>query len=78
MNARLILLSTLGITAATLACGKSPEDAPRATDGGTTKPIAVQTLEVRATSESGALEIPAAIESSRPPPDPKAGAKRDG
>lgn len=65
MNARLILLSTLGITAATLACGKSPEEAPRATNDGTAKPIAVRTLEVRATSEGGAIEIPAAIESTR-------------
>ncbi len=65
MKARLILLSTLGITAATLACGKSPGDGPRATGAETAKPIAVQSLEVRATSETGALEIPAAIESTR-------------
>jgi len=65
MNARLILLSTLGITAATLACGKSPGDDPRETAAETAKPIAVQSLEVRETSETGALEIPAAIESTR-------------
>lgn len=65
MNARLILLSTLGITACALACAEAPSARDQAAAKETGRPIAVQTAEVRATSESGALEIPAAIESSR-------------
>ena len=65
MNARLILLSTLGITTATLACGKPPAARGQASGAETASPIAVQSAEVRATSEGAALEIPAAIESTR-------------
>jgi RND family efflux transporter MFP subunit len=47
------------------ACGKAPEATPQATGGNVGGPISVQVVEVSASSESGFIEIPATIESSR-------------
>ncbi|MEO8500291.1 MAG: efflux RND transporter periplasmic adaptor subunit [Vicinamibacteria bacterium] len=64
MTRRFIFLSALAASGVAIACGGGP---PRASvqgeAGGSAAPIAVQTAEVRATSESGGIEIPATIES---------------
>lgn len=65
MNLRPLLLHALGITVAVSACVRAPEASSQTTGGETAPAILVQTVEVRATGESGALEIPATIESSR-------------
>ncbi len=65
MNLRTTLLSALGIALVTGACGKTPEASNRAAAGESGPPIQVTAVEVRSTSESGGVEIPAAIESSR-------------
>ena len=65
MNLRITLLSALGISLAAGACGTTPRTSNQATAGETGAPIEITAVDVRATSESGGLEIPAAIESSR-------------
>jgi len=66
MNLRLVFMSAAGIIAAAgAACGRTPEASSRSAALDSASPIAVQTAEVRATSESGGFEIPAGIESSR-------------
>ena len=65
MNLRITLLSALGISLAAGACGKTPETSDQAKAGETGAPVEITAIDVRATSESGGIEIPAAIESSR-------------
>lgn len=65
MNLRITLLSALGVFFAAGACGRTPESSNRPTTGESGTPIAITAVDVRATSESGGTEIPAAIESSR-------------
>jgi RND family efflux transporter MFP subunit len=65
MNLRTTLLSAVGIALVTGACGKTPEASDKTAAGESGAPIKVTAVEVRSTSESGGVEIPAAIESSR-------------
>lgn len=64
MNLRILLPGALGIAVLTGACGSRPEPAQAATaESG--PPINVTAVDVRSTSESGGIEVPAAIESNR-------------
>lgn len=65
MNFRITLLGALGIALIAGACGKTPEASNRAAASEPGPPIQVTVVDVRSTSESGGLEIPASIESSR-------------
>ena len=65
MNLRTTFLSALGIALAAGACGKTPEASNKTVAGEAGPPIKVTAVDVRSTSESGGVEIPAAIESSR-------------
>ena len=65
MTRRFIFRSSLVVSTAIIACGGAPKTPVKGGGEPFATPIAVQTAEVRATSESGGIEIPATIESSR-------------
>jgi len=64
MKRRTALPSALGIALATIVCGRTPGPSDQ-TSGETGPPIKIVAVDVGATNESGAVEVPAAIESSR-------------
>ena len=65
MNLRTLLPSALGIALLTGACGGKPEPANQMASGEAGTPLKVTVVDVRSTSESGGIEVPAAIESNR-------------
>lgn len=65
MKLRTLLPSALGLALISGACGQAPEPASKTMAGESGPPVKVTVVDVRSTSESGGVEIPATIESSR-------------
>lgn len=65
MNIRHLVLGSMGLIAATAACGKAPDASTAPKSGEAGPPIAIVAVEASATTENGTIEIPATIESSR-------------
>lgn len=65
MNTRHLLFISLGLSAAALTCGPSPESETHSSVGTNEMPIHVETASVQISGNAGALEIPGAVESHR-------------
>lgn len=65
MNLRYLFLGSLGLVTLIGACGKAPAAAPKSAAGDSAPALAIQAVDVSASTEGGSLEIPATIESSR-------------